>query len=259
MENDFVSVTEIAGDMVTQEQINRLCNRYLWAGKYCTDKDVVEVACGTGQGVGYLAGISKSFEAGDYSETILSIARQYYGEKIVLKQFDVQKMPFPDNSKDVIIMFEAIYYIPDVESFIKECLRVLRPGGRVLIATANKDLYDFNPSPFSYKYYGTVELKQLFANYGFGVQMYGYLNIDSVSMIQRILRPAKYLAAKLKIIPGSTQGKKWLKRIVFGGLVEMPFEIDSSIVEYTPPDSIGLNMPDTEHKVIYCEATLKHG
>ncbi|MCD6265910.1 MAG: BrnT family toxin [Deltaproteobacteria bacterium] len=28
-----------------------------------------------------------------------------------------------------------------------DCVRVLRPGGKVLIATANKDLYDFNPSP----------------------------------------------------------------------------------------------------------------
>lgn len=28
MDDDYVSVTEIAGDEVTQEQIDRLCNRY---------------------------------------------------------------------------------------------------------------------------------------------------------------------------------------------------------------------------------------
>ncbi len=57
MGNDYVSVTEIAGDDVTQEQIDRLCNRYYWAGQYCAGKDVVETACGSGQGLGYLAGI----------------------------------------------------------------------------------------------------------------------------------------------------------------------------------------------------------
>ena len=52
-------------------------NRYYWAGEYCRDKDVVEAACGSGQGLGYLAGIARSLEAGDYSDEILSIARRH--------------------------------------------------------------------------------------------------------------------------------------------------------------------------------------
>ena len=133
MQIDYVSVTEIAGDEVSQEQVDRLCNRYYWAGQYCKDKDVLEVACGTGQGLGYLSGIAKSLEAGDYSQDILKIARQHYGDRIILQQFDALEMPFPDNSKDVIILFEAIYYLPDAERFIQECTRILRADGRVLI------------------------------------------------------------------------------------------------------------------------------
>ena len=167
MNNDYVSVTEISGDEVTQEQIDRMCNRYYWAGEYCAGKDVVEVACGTGQGLGYLDGISRSLEAGDYSDEILSIARRHYGDRIILRQFDAQDMPFEDRSKDVIIIFEALYYIPDADRFVKECARVLRPGGKVLVANANKDLFDSNPSPHSHKYYGFVELNDLFARHGF--------------------------------------------------------------------------------------------
>ena len=59
MSGDYISVTEIAGDEVTGEQIVRLGNRYYWAGCYCAGKDVVEAACGTGQGLGYLAGIDE--------------------------------------------------------------------------------------------------------------------------------------------------------------------------------------------------------
>jgi ubiquinone/menaquinone biosynthesis C-methylase UbiE len=233
VDQDYVAVTEIAGDEVTQEQIDRLCNRYYWAGEYCRDKDVVEAACGSGQGLGYLAGIARSIEAGDYSDEILSIARRHYGERIRLRQFDAQNMPFEDKSKDVIIIFEAIYYLPDATKFVQECARVLRPGGKVLIATANRDLFDFNPSPYTYKYYGTIELRELFERSGFNVKLYGYMDVRSVSMRQRILRPIKFLASKARIIPGSTQGKKWLKRVVFGGLVEMPVEIGPQITQIT--------------------------
>ena len=229
MDNDYISVTEIAGDEVTQEQVDRLCNRYYWAGKYCSGKDVVEAACGSGQGLGYLAGIAGSLEAGDYSDEILSITRRHYGERIALRQFDAQDMPFEDNSKDVIIMFEAIYYIPDAEKFVRECARVLRPGGKVLIATANKDLYDFNPSPHSYKYYGVVELNDLFAKHGFKTEFFGDTPINKAPLKQRILRPVKKIAVALGIMPKSMAGKKLLKRIVFGGLVQMPAEIGPPI------------------------------
>jgi hypothetical protein len=43
---DFIALTEISGDEVTAEQVERLARRYFWVGDYCHDKDVLEVACG---------------------------------------------------------------------------------------------------------------------------------------------------------------------------------------------------------------------
>lgn len=40
MSNDYISVTEIAGDEVTQEQVDRLCNRYYWAGQMKDDQNM---------------------------------------------------------------------------------------------------------------------------------------------------------------------------------------------------------------------------
>jgi SAM-dependent methyltransferase len=291
LDTDYISVTEIAGDEVSQEQVDRLCNRYYWAERYCLDKDVVEVACGTGQGLGYLFDISLSLEAGDYSNAILSIARKHYGNRIALRQFDAQDMPFPDKSKDVIILFEAIYYLPDAEQFVRECSRVLRPQGKVLIATANKDLYDFNSSPYLFKYYGVVDLKSLFSKYGFKTEFFGATPVDIVSMRQKILRPVKKLAVNFGLMPKTTSGKKWLKRIVFGSLVRMPAEIgppitricaDSGVNQKSPPilqispnkknegyegslyrgrcvepARISGSKADRAHKVIYCVATLE--
>jgi ubiquinone/menaquinone biosynthesis C-methylase UbiE len=271
MDTDYVSVTEIAGDQVTQEQVVRLFNRYYWAGRHCSGKDVLEVACGTGQGLGYLSSVAKSLEAGDYSEKILEIARRHYNDRIRLKQFDAEHMPYSDHSKDVIILFEAIYYIPQAENFLKECVRILRPGGMVLIATANKDLYDFNPSPKTHRYYGVLELYQLFKKYGFKTKFCGDTPIENVSIRQRLLRPIKRFAVKLNMIPKSMAAKKVLKRIVFGNLVKMPAEIGPPILPNTQiedddvdpnrstfvePDKISHDKANTRYKVIYCAASL---
>lgn len=256
MTTEFITVTEIAGDSVTREQVKRLCNRYYWAGQFCTGYDIVEVACGTGQGLGYLDSLGQSFEAGDYDHNILSIAQRYYGERIRLTQFDAQDMPFENNSKDVIVLFEAIYYLPDAAKFVNECVRILRPGGRLLIATANKDLYDFNPSPQSYRYYGVVELRDLIETCSFAAEFYGDTPVGETSLLQRVLRPVKKVAVALHLMPKTMAAKKLIKRIVFGKLVKMPAEITSETAEYVPPTPIPADVPDKKHKVIYCAATL---
>ena len=259
MSVDYLSVTEISGSYVSREQIERICNRYYWAGKYCHNKDVLEVACGTGQGLGYLSKIAKSLNAGDCSEKILKIAQEHYGNRIALRQFDAQNMPYKDNSMDVIILFEAIYYLPLVEKFISECQRILRDRGKVLIATANKDLYDFNPSPYSDKYYGVMELKELFTKQGFTVEFYGNTPVDILSWRQKIFRPIKKCAVKFGLVPKTLEGKKIIKRLIFGSLVKTPpeIEIKENRVPFVEPTKLSSSQPDNIHKVIYCVATLQ--
>jgi ubiquinone/menaquinone biosynthesis C-methylase UbiE len=253
---DYSTVTELAGDEISQEQLDRLCHRYYWAGTYCAGKEVIEAACGTGPGLGYLAAHARSLRAGDFTPGILATAQRHYGNRVDLRQFDAQSMPFRDHSADVIVLFEAIYYLPSAKHFVDECRRVLRLGGQVLIATANKDLYDFNPSPHSHAYYGVVELCQLFSERGFTAECFGYLSIREVSLRQRILRPVKKLAVKLGLMPKTTSSKKWLKRLVFGSMTRMPAEIKEGMILYTPPAALSSSMPDREHKVIYCAARL---
>ena len=256
MDTDYISVTEIAGDHVTREQVDRLCNRYYWASQYCKDKDVLEVACGTGIGLGYLKSVARSLTAGDYSNEILSIALRHYRDRVVFLQFDGQDMPFIDQSKDVIILFEAIYYLPSAEKFVRECVRVLRPGGKVLITTANKDLYDFNPSPYSYNYYGVVELRNLFARFHFKTEFFGDSPVNRTSPLQKMLMYIKKIAVFLNLIPKTMEGKKFLKRIIFGKLVKLPAEITENTMTYLKPNNIFNIEPNTTHKIIFCAATI---
>jgi len=256
MTQDFVSVTELAGDEVSAEQVERICRRYYWAGEYCREKDVLEVACGAGQGVGYLASLSKSVIAGDVSEPILAIAARHYGDRFAFRQVDAHKMPFEPSTFDVVVIFEAIYYLRDLDQFFAECKRVLRPQGVLLIVTANKDLFDFNASPHSFRYPGVPELNYDLGRFGFACEFFGDTPVQAVSTRQRVLRPLKMIASRLGLIPKTTSGKKLLKRLVFGKLVKMPAEIRENTYPYVKPTPLDPNVPDTGHKVIFCAARL---
>jgi ubiquinone/menaquinone biosynthesis C-methylase UbiE len=253
--DDFVTVTELSGDSVSEEQVERMVHRYQWASKFCQGKDVLEVGCGTGQGLGIFSKVSNSIEAGDYSETLLSVPIEYYGKKVNLRQFDAQEMPYEDSSKDIVVLFEAIYYIPDAKKFVAECKRVLRSNGVVLVATANKELEDFNPSPHSYSYYNCAELQSLFGDFGFKSQFFGFMEISKDEFKGKLTKFLKKMAVSFGLMPKTMAGKKLLKRLVFGKLVPMPYEITGDEYKYLEPTRIVNNSEESNFRVIYCLAS----
>jgi SAM-dependent methyltransferase len=46
-------------------------------------------------------------------------------------ELDMQQMSFPDSSIDVIIHSDTLEHVPDSKTALKECWRVLRPGGHL--------------------------------------------------------------------------------------------------------------------------------
>lgn len=252
----FADVTELAGQKISAEQLERTCNRYYWARTFVENGDVLEAGCGAGQGLGYLAKHARSVVAGDISAEVMARAQETYSNEIDLRVFDATSIPWPDQSFDSLLLFEAIYYLPDVDAFFEEARRVLRPGGYLLIATANKDLYDFNPSPFSVRYYGVKELGELCDRHGFKSKFWGFVDLSQVSLRQRILRPLKSIASRLGLIPKTMGGKELFKKIFFGTMVDMPASILDTPVDYVEPTTVPGGRPDNRHKVIYCAARL---
>jgi SAM-dependent methyltransferase len=253
---DFLDVTELSGDQVTREQVDRMHRRYQWVLTFAQGKDVLEVACGTGQGAGLLASVARSFLASDTSEAMLERARGHYGDRVRFLHFDAQDIPLPDESLDLVVVCEALYYLPNVARFFRSVRRVLRPGGALLVVTANKDLFDFNPSPYSHLYLGVMELQQALSSLGFACEFFGDTPLAEASAVQRTLRPVKALVARSGLMPKTMAGKKLLKRLVFGGLVPMPFELTTAGSVLSPPTRLSGDQPDRLHKVIFCAARL---
>lgn len=252
--SDFVSVTELPGTQISKEQLSRMFNRYDWTAHHCKGLDVLEVACGAGQGIGYIARRAKSIQAGDISDALLGRARAHYKDRFVLTCFDAQETPFEDDTFDAVVIHEALYYIPDANRFMQEVVRIMRPGGRLLITNSNKDLYDFNPSPHSTFYHGTVELDALMRAHGFEATLWGSQPLRDVSFIQKLTRPAKKLLVILGLFPKTMESKRFLKRIIFGKPVKMPSEIQPGIAEPETLTQLDATVPCRDHKTIYCLA-----
>jgi ubiquinone/menaquinone biosynthesis C-methylase UbiE len=47
---------------------------------------------------------------------------------------DAEHLPFPDSSFDLVVGHAVLHHLPDVEASLREVLRVLRPGGRFVLA-----------------------------------------------------------------------------------------------------------------------------
>jgi ubiquinone/menaquinone biosynthesis C-methylase UbiE len=256
MTENYTTVTEIPGYKGSKEQLARLYQRYRFAQQFCIDKEVLEVACGGGMGLGYLAKVAKKVIGGDIDKNILKYPLKHYKgrKKIEIKEFDAQNLPFEDKSFDVVIFYEAIYYLTEPEKFVSEACRVLRDNGVLLICTVNKDWADFNPSPYSTKYFSAPELYSLLNQKFSNVELFGAFPVSKKGIKNKIISCIKNTAITFNLIPKTMKGKAIFKRIFFGKLLTLPPEIEDGEFEYSAPVEISSDHPNYQYKVLFSEA-----
>ena len=248
---DYSGVTELAGGRASGEQLSRLYHRYRSAASYCESKDVLEVGCGAGQGLGYLAKRAREVIGGDYTHTNLLHARRHYQGRVKLVRLDAHHLPFPDNSFDVVILFEAIYYLASPEKFFDESHRVLRSDGLLLICTVNRDWPDFHASPFSVRYFSAPELVATLREKAFEVELFGAYLVSTGPAKDRVVSSIKRMAVALRLMPKTLRQREILKRVFFGKLKAVPPEIEEDLAEYTPLVPISPERPNFQYKVLY--------
>ena len=253
---DYTTVTETPGNRVTQEQLVRIYHRYRFASDFCEGKDVLEVGCGAGLGLGYLAGHARRVVAGDYMERLVGMAKAHYGQRIGLCTLDAHRLPFVNGSFDVVILHEAIYYLASAETFVEEARRLLRRQGILLIGTVNKSWREFNPSPHSTRYYAAHELADLLKARGFEVDVYGAFLAMTNTVKEKAIATVRRIAVPLRLIPQTMRGKEYLKRIFYGTLVPLGGEIREGMCTYDPPVDISGDPRDTQHKIVYVVARM---
>ena len=143
----------------------------------CIDRDVLEAGSGEGYGADLIADIARRVIGLDYDESAVAHVRARY-PRVDMRQGNLAELPLPTASVDVVVNFQVIEHLWDQRQFVAECLRVLRPGGVLLISTPNRITFspgrDTPVNPFHTRELNALELTELLESAGFNIEgVYG--------------------------------------------------------------------------------------
>ena len=101
---------------------------------------ILDVGCGGGRTIQKLAALAPGgmVYGVDYAEGSVAASRAKNAESIQARRVEIQqasvsKLPFPDDRFDLVTAVETQYYWPDLPSDMREILRVLKPGGKLIV------------------------------------------------------------------------------------------------------------------------------
>lgn len=251
MRFDYSTVTEQPGDLISLEALSMLYSRYRFASQHAAGKRLLEVACGPGLGVHYLAKHAGFVVGGDYTLGLVQSARRSVPTRLPLLALDAQFLPLAQGSMDIVICFEALYYFPEPERFLAECRRVLRPDGLLLLCTVNPEWPDFYPSKRSYRYYSAASLERLFMAQGFAADLFGAFPVRKERLRDHGISLLRRAAIALHLIPSTMKGKQVLKRLFLGKLAPIPRILSDGIAPYRPPVRIETTGPVRDFKLLF--------
>lgn len=100
-----------------------------------TDRDVLEVGCGTGLVLQRVAAFARTAKGVDLSPGMLARAKERGLDAV---EGSATALPFPDASFDVAYSFKVLSHVPQLPLALSEMLRVVRPGGHLVFDIYNR-------------------------------------------------------------------------------------------------------------------------
>jgi SAM-dependent methyltransferase len=139
----------------------------------CAGRDVLEAGCGEGYGADLIADTARRVIGLDYDESAVAHVRARY-PRVHMRHGNLAQLPLDDAAVDVVVNFQVIEHLWDQGQFVAECLRVLRPGGLLLMSTPNRITFspgrDTPINPFHTRELNAVELTELLTAAGFSLE-----------------------------------------------------------------------------------------
>jgi ubiquinone/menaquinone biosynthesis C-methylase UbiE len=97
----------------------------------------LELGCGPGVYTGILVDQSDSVIATDLSQDMVNAAAARLDDRpeITVKQADCFDLPYDEAVFDTVFMANLLHIVPEPEKAIEQARRVLKPGGRLIVAS----------------------------------------------------------------------------------------------------------------------------
>jgi ubiquinone/menaquinone biosynthesis C-methylase UbiE len=135
-DDDFGHSIRTAGERAAWDRILDL----VLAGRRALD--ALDVGCGTGFLTFELAARGHRVTGVDFAPAMLAEARRKAaarGLAVTLQEADAEQLPFAPASFDLVVSRHLLWTLPHPEAAIGEWIRVLRPGGRLVVVDGQFD------------------------------------------------------------------------------------------------------------------------
>ena len=174
--------------------------RYVLALESITDKDVLDIACGSGYGMYLMSYFAKSVSGYDYSQEAIDEAKKFgYKCDACLEIRNLEEDNSLSNHKhpkfDVVTCFETIEHVANPKTLLKNIKECLNPNAVVYISTPNDlkhtDKNKWHKVHFDfYSLYNTIQ--EVFGDVD--IKLFGQ---DQYGMTNEVTKP--YVVAKISL------------------------------------------------------------
>ena len=157
---------------------------------------ILDVACATGMSFRFLSQYG-SIRGIDISAETIRLCKTRGIDRIV--QCDAMKLPFRDQSFDVILALDALEHFPDDRLAIRELRRVARPDARILV-TVPAFMFLWSPHDVAFHHFRRYTRRELGAKL-----REGGLKLDKLSYYSMTVLPPVWAMRKFR---GAARGAK---------------------------------------------------
>ncbi len=154
-------------------------SRYQFVSPLVAGRSVLDAGCGVGYGSGeFTAGPPAGYVGVDRSADAIRLAqRRYAAPHRRFLVADVVALPFAAGQFDIVLSFEVVEHLREVDRYLAELRRMLRPGGTCVVSTPNKRWFSGDtttpPNPYHMREYEAPEFAELLARHFSDVRMLG--------------------------------------------------------------------------------------
>ncbi|MDM8520991.1 class I SAM-dependent methyltransferase [Anaerolineales bacterium HSG6] len=148
---------------------------YQFVKTFIPDKKILDLGCGVGYGTLLLANTAK--QAVGLDRAFEPLKSNSFSTSPIFVNGNSERLPFPDNSFDIVISLQVIEHIQDDSNYLQEIKRIILPGGTFIVSTPNKAsrLWPYQPpfNPYHVREYDQDALKGVLTKQFSSVEIMG--------------------------------------------------------------------------------------
>ncbi|MER3475039.1 MAG: hypothetical protein C4335_13675 [Armatimonadota bacterium] len=242
--------------------------RYLFASERVQGMRVLDLGCGVGYGAKILARQARAVVAVDVDDYPLRYGELTYPSAKIQRLHIApvtaeQGLPFSDGSFDAVVCFEVIEHVPveQMEAFLAEIARVMKPEGHLILSTPNKHIYIHYPDPHHVSLMTLDEFRRLLESRFNRVQVFGQVRSQQMP----------YTTMEFEIVPEANDGQEIYVAVCrdYAGTTRAialpsPTVWQTSEAEKAPeqgdrlPVSVIVHTRNEEYNIAECLESIKH-